>query len=65
MNKEKPLEQEILEHIINRFYGGRTFDVDPLVNRIHTFEQRDIEGIGAVVQMLDGTEFNLTIKKRN
>jgi len=65
MNKEKPLEQEILEHIINRFYGGRTFDVDPLVNRIHTFEEQDIEGIGAVVQMLDGTEFNLTIKKRN
>ena len=65
MNKEKPLEQEILEHLINRFYGGRTFNVDPLVNRIHTFEEWGIEGIGSIVQMLDGTEFNLTIKKRN
>jgi hypothetical protein len=64
MNNEKPLEQEILEHLINRFYGGRTFNVDPLVNRIHTFEEWGIEGIGAIVQMLDGTEFNLTIKKR-
>ena len=59
----KPLEQEILEHITNKVYGGRIFDVDPLVNRIHTFQERDMEGIGAVIQMLDKTEYILTIKK--
>jgi len=32
----KPLKQQIVEHIVNRFYGGKTFDVDPKVNRIRT-----------------------------
>lgn len=65
MNIKKPLEQEIVEHIINKFYGGRTFDVDPLVNRIHSFQEKDIEGNGAVIQMLDKTEYALTINKIN
>ena len=61
----KPLKQQIVEHIVNRFYGGgRTFDVDPKVNRIHTFQERGTDGFGAVIQMLDGTEFDLIIKER-
>ena len=61
----KPLKQEIVEHMVNRFYGGRTFDVDPKVNRIHTFQEHGIDGYGAVIQMLDGTEFDLVIKEKD
>jgi hypothetical protein len=61
----KPLKQEIVEHMVNHFYGGRTFDVDPKVNRIHTFQEHGIDGYGAVIQMLDGTEFDLIIKERD
>lgn len=63
MNNVKPIEQQIIEHIINKFYGGRTFDVDPLVNRIHSFQERGFEGNGAIIQMLDKTEYTLSIKK--
>jgi len=61
----KPLKQEIIEHIVNCFYGGRTFDVDPKVNRMHTFQEHSIDRFGAVIQMIDGTEFDLIIKERD
>lgn len=65
MDIKTPLEQEIIEHIINKFYDGRTFDVNPPVNRIHSFQEKSITGNGAVIQLLDKTEYALTINKIN